>query len=75
MEAAARDPEHMEQKAWRKSMKKAYPTMKRDQLERMLEAAVEEHGLPRVDLESVFARYRKEIVAAAVPRIDVTSTA
>merc|ERR1719473_1970131 len=76
VEAAARDPTVMEEKAWRRSMKKTYPTMKRDQLEAMLRAAVDE-GLPAIDLDSAFARYRREVVAAAPARAAaaVTSTA
>merc|ERR1711871_559520 len=67
LEAAERHPEVVEEKAWRKSLKSTYPSMKHEQLVAMLEAAVEE-GCTRIDLKEDFARYRTQVLTSvAVP--------
>merc|ERR1719399_1826927 len=61
-EAEEQDPEEVENKAWRKSLKKKYPTMKHERLFALLDKAADQ-GLPRIDTDKEFAAYRDKTVA------------
>lgn len=72
VEAEATDPRSLEEKQWRKSMKSQYPSMKREQLMAMLEAAAAD-GYTNLDLKKAFDTYKIKLTASDSVRVATTA--